>query len=325
MTTGFRVDVEAQARALVRLDRAPVSLGLYPLVHGGHDRVILTGTGPSHFAALPSSRRMVARGKPTVWIDAASLLENSELVTRDSLVIATSRSGMSAELIELVNSFDENTSPAAIVVITDDLASPLAAAADCEVLLRSQSSGSPTGFLNTLAAHDYIASMILSEDNDDVSSTAAVVAATKFPRALSKVAAGIAANLDSRVAYVGFGEHAATSLYAALLTNALTGITAEHYIGERTQNDSLQPTDADLTVLLFSGLDVINNGLSKRLASDLVAAGSTVIVVGDTEVAGATNIASPASHVSAQLAHGVVIAEHFVSRLAAEAGSTVTR
>jgi fructoselysine-6-P-deglycase FrlB-like protein len=323
-TTGFSVNAEAQAQALVRLDQAPVSMGLYPLLHAGHDRVILTGTGASHFAAMPSWRRMVARGKPTVWIDAKSLLVNPELVTRDSLVIATSRSGMSREIIALVDKFDESTGPAAIVAVTDDLASPLAAAADCEVLLRSQSSGSPTGFLNALTVHDYIASMILSEDNDDVPSTAAVVAGTTFPPALSDVAAGVAANPDSRLAYIGFGEHAATSLYAASITHATTGIAAECYIDEQIRNDSPQAADADLTALLFSGRDAVNSALSQRLASDLVAAGSTVIVVGNAEVAGALNIGSPASHLSGQVAHGVVIAEHFVSRLAAEVSSAFT-
>jgi hypothetical protein len=252
-------------------------------------------------------------------------LESPEIVTRDSLVIATSRSGTSTEVLRLVNKFDEITRPAAFVAVTDDLASPLVAAADCEVLLRSESSGSPTGFLNALAVHDYIASMILSEDNDDITSTAVVVAGTTLPPALNDVAAGIAADPGSRLAYIGFGEHAATSFYAAFLTNAAIGIAAEAYIGEQIDSDSTQSADADLTALIFSGRDIVNSALSQRLASELVAAGSTVVLIGDNEVPGALNIGSPASHVNGQVAHGVVIGEHFVSRLAVEMGSRNSR
>jgi fructoselysine-6-P-deglycase FrlB-like protein len=322
MTSAFRVDVEAQVQALLDLDQAPVSLGLYPLLHGPHDRIILTGMGSSHFAALPSWRRLASRGKPTLWIDAAKLLNNYDLITPDSLLIATSRSGVRAEVLALLKTLNETVRPAAIIAITDDLASPLAAAADSEILLRSMSLRSPNGFLNALAAHDYLASMILSEDNDDIPSTARVIAETMFPTRLREVAAGVAADPGSRLAYIGFGEHAATSFYAASLTTETAGIAAEGFIGEQSGDVLLSEADTRLTVLLFSGRDAANSALSQRLARRLVSAGSTVVVVGHADVAGSTNIARPTSHVSAQLAHGVVVAEHFVSSLTAALDET---
>jgi fructoselysine-6-P-deglycase FrlB-like protein len=322
MTSAFRVDVRAQVHALLDLDKGPVSLGLYPLLHGPHDRIILTGMGPSHFAALPSWRRLVSRGKPTVWIDAAKLLNNYDLITPNSLLIATSRSGVRAEVLALLKTIDETIRPAAIVAITDDLASPLAAAADSEILLRSISLRTPHGFLNALAAHDYLASMILSEDNDDIPATARVVAETTFPIRLSEVAAGVAANPGARLAYIGFGEHAATSFYAASLTTEATGIAAEGYIGEQSGHVLLSQADTHMTALLFSGRDAANSALSQRLAAELLSAGSTVVVVGHADVAGSTYIRAPASHVSAQLAHGVLVAEHFVSCLTAAMETT---
>jgi fructoselysine-6-P-deglycase FrlB-like protein len=319
-----RVDVWAQARALLDLDQAPVSLGLHSLVHAHHDRIILTGMGASHVAALPSWRRLVSRGRAAWWIDTASLLESPQLVTPNSLVIATSRSGMSAEVIALVEMFEQFNRPAAMVAITDNLASPLAAAADCEVLLRSESSGGPKGFLNALAAHDYVAAMILNEDNDDVASTARAVAAVKLPIALSEAAANVVAHPDSRLAYCGFGEHAVTALYAALLTNEATAITAEGFRGRQYRHGLIQSANTHLTAVLFSGRRAADNAASQGLARDLVAAGSTVIVVGDTDVAGSIYIPSPTSHSSAQVAHGVVVAEHFISSLAAEVGSAAS-
>jgi fructoselysine-6-P-deglycase FrlB-like protein len=317
-----RVNLEAQAHALRDFDQAPVSLGLYPVLHARHDRIILTGMGASHVAAFPSWRRLVSRGKAAWWIDAASLLENPQLVTSDSLVIATSRSGMCAGVAALVERFDEINRPAAVVAITDNLASPLAEAADCELLLRSQSSGNAKGFLNALAAHDYVAAMILNEDNDDPSSTARVVAATRFPIALGEIAAGVASRPKSRLAYIGFGEHTVTALYAALLTNETTSFAAEGFAGG-DYRDELMQADACLTAVLFGGRDVTDSAALRRVAGELVSAGSTVVVVGDTAVAGATQIGSFAGHVSAQVAHGVVVAEHFVSSLAAEVGSAL--
>lgn len=131
-------------------------MGLYPFVRARHDRIVLTGMGGSHFAALPSWRRLVSRGWATWWIDAGRLLESPELVTPDSLLVVTSRSGMSGEAVALVERFDEASRPAAIVAITDNLNSPLAEAADCEILLRSESSGSTKGFLKALAAHGLV-------------------------------------------------------------------------------------------------------------------------------------------------------------------------
>ncbi|WP_186296389.1 hypothetical protein [Mycobacterium tilburgii] len=42
----FRVDTRAQARSLLEFDRAPISLGLYPLLRDHYRRVIFAGTGP---------------------------------------------------------------------------------------------------------------------------------------------------------------------------------------------------------------------------------------------------------------------------------------
>ena len=313
MTAASRIDVEAQAHALLEFRHAPISLGLYPLLHDRHDRIILTGMGVSHFAALPSWRRLMSRGKETSWIDTRSLLDRPALATPDSLLIATSRSGRRPELIALMEKFNETTRPATIVAITDNPASPLTEYADCEILLRSRKCGT-RGLLNILAAHDYIASLILNEDDDDVTSTARVVAATTFPTALGGVAADVAARPNPRLVYIGFSEHATASLYAALLTNETTGVVAQGYVGEQFRHDELQRAGADLTAILFGGPDP--DAMSPGLAENLISTGATVIVVGDTDTAGSTHIRCPNGHLSARVAHGVVIADHFVSALA---------
>jgi hypothetical protein len=56
-----------------------------------------------------------------------------------------------------------------------------------------------------------------------------------------------------------------------------------------------------------------------------VAAGSTVIVVGDAGVEGTLDIRSPAVHINGQLAHAVMLVEYFVSALAAQSAPKTGR
>jgi fructoselysine-6-P-deglycase FrlB-like protein len=300
---------------LLEFHQAPISLGLYPLVRDHHPRIILTGMGASHFAALPSWRRFVAAGNAAWWIDTENLLENPQLVTSDSLLVVTSRSGSGRHVEALTDELGRTMRPAAMIAITDDPASPLAAAADCEVLLRSGASGGPTGFLNALIVHDYVASMILNEDSDDVSSTARIVATTSLPPELCEVAAGVAAQQESRLSYVGCGEHAAAALYAALLTNEATEITAEGHIAGQHRRDLVRRANNQLTAVLF-GSHGGPNAASRSLADDLMAAGSNVVVVGGADVPGSTYIPGHKGQAGAEVARNVVVIEHFVSALA---------
>jgi fructoselysine-6-P-deglycase FrlB-like protein len=312
----FRVDAAAQARSLLDFDRAPISLGLYPLVRDHHRRIVLTGTGATHAAALPSWRRLVAGGEAASWIDAENLLQNPHLVTPDSLLIVASRSGASSQICALTDRLRDTMRPAATVAITDDLTSPLAQAADCEILLRSGPSSSPMGFLNALIAHDYVASMILNEDNDDVCRLARTVATTTLPQKLQKVAVEVRGHQEPRLAYVAFGNHAAAALYAALLTNELTSIPADSHITAQHRDELLQTAHPQLTALLLGSPRDPSKDLH-TLASDLIAAGSNVVVIGAAGASCSNHIPTPAEHLGTEFARDTVVIEHFVSALAA--------
>jgi fructoselysine-6-P-deglycase FrlB-like protein len=314
--TPFYVDAAAQARSLLDFDRAPISLALYPLVRDHHRHIVLTGTGATHAAALPSWRRLVAGGKAASWIDIENLLQNPHLVTSDSLLIAASRSGAGSEILALTDRLRDTMRPAATVAITDDLTSPLAQVADCEILLRSGPSSSPKGFLNALIAHDYVASMILNEDNDDVCHLARTVATTTLPKKLQKVAAEVRGHRESRLAYVGFGNHAAAALYAALLTNELTTIPADGHIAGHHEDELLQRAHPQLTVLLFGSPRGPSEDLH-RLARDVISAGSNVIVIGAADVSDPSHIPTLTDHLGTEVARSAVVIEHFVSALAA--------
>ncbi|ORW86119.1 hypothetical protein AWC25_21590 [Mycobacterium sherrisii] len=290
---------------------------MYPLLRDHHRRVIFTGMGASHIAALRSWRRLVAAGEAAWWIDTKNLLEHPQLLTSDSMLVVTSRSGCSPQVGTLAEELGRTAVPHAVIAITDDMASPLVAVSDCEVLLRSGASASPTGFLNALIAHDYVASMILNEDNDDVADIARVVATTTLPKELRAVAASVAAQQDSRLAYVGFDQHATVALYAALLTNDATGVDAQGHIAQRELPALVRHADSQLTAVLFASSHPCDAAMS-ALADDLLAAESNVVVVGGAAVPGAIQIPSPPAHALAEVARDVVVIEQFVSQLASQ-------
>ena len=302
------------AQTLMDFDTAPVSLALYHLARMPYDRIVLTGVGKSHFSALPSWRRLIAAGKAAWWVNAGRLLDRPTLLTSGSLLIVTSQSGAGGEVVTLAEKFYETTVPAAIIAITEDRASPLAVSADCEILLRSRT-GTSDGFLNSLAAHDYLTSMLLGEPGDDVALTARIVAATSGPEVLDAVASDVVADARARLAYIGFRDHVATALYAGLLTKESTRVVAEGYLGSEFLHGPLRRADDHLTAVLFGGRQSAGDQQLQGLAARLAAAGSKVVVVGDTDVAGAIAIPVPAAHLSGQLAHGVVIANHLVEAL----------
>src|SRR4051794_4373483 len=101
-TSPFEHDIADQGEALARFAQAPVPARLATLVQREHARVVLTGMGSSHFAALPSWRRLVGAGQPVWWVDTGQLLDSPQLMTPDTLVVATSQSGASGEIVALL-------------------------------------------------------------------------------------------------------------------------------------------------------------------------------------------------------------------------------
>ena len=107
MTSGFERDIEAQATALRDFDHAPYSELLSIVLRCSYPRVVLTGMGSSHYVALPSWRRLTAAGLPVWWLDSGQLLDSPQLITDETLLIATSQSGASGEVVAVLDLLDQ--------------------------------------------------------------------------------------------------------------------------------------------------------------------------------------------------------------------------
>jgi glutamine---fructose-6-phosphate transaminase (isomerizing) len=100
-TTPFERDIREQPDALRRLAEAEPP-DLAGVTGVPWDRIVLTGMGSSHFAGLPTWRRLTALGHAAWTIDTGRLLDSPELVTPGTLLVVTSQSGASGEVVELL-------------------------------------------------------------------------------------------------------------------------------------------------------------------------------------------------------------------------------
>src|SRR5579863_5065575 len=93
----YERDIDSQPQALQDFIASPRSQEVASRPLDSYERVIVTGMGSSHSAGAGTWRSLVEAGWPAWWVDTASLLDSTNLITDDSLLIVTSQSGASGE------------------------------------------------------------------------------------------------------------------------------------------------------------------------------------------------------------------------------------
>lgn len=322
-TTPFELDVAEQPEALRRLAAAePTDLAL--LTDRRWERVVLTGMGSSHFAALATWRHLVAAGHDAWAIDTGQLLDDDALLTDATLLVVTSQSGASGEVTELLRRRSAGrVRVAAVVGITDDASSPLARAADLFVPLHSgpEATVSTKSYLNTLAVHRLLRAAFAAEDASQVRQAELLDAADAVQAVLDGVdlaesAAATAQHPARRLAYVGARDSTSTALFSALITKESAKIAAEGYTGGQFRHGPFELAGDGLTAVLFAPDPRTPDASLRRLATDLVKTGTRVIVVGDPGSDATITIALPGSTNLALAATSAVVAELFAVDLA---------
>jgi fructoselysine-6-P-deglycase FrlB-like protein len=317
--TPFQRDIDGQADALRAFAASTPAPELAELLHRRYRRIVLTGMGSSHFAAVPTWRRLVAADRQAWWVDTGQLLDTPGLVTPETLLVVTSQSGASGEVVALL---DRSAGGArAVIGVTNEPSSPLGKAADATLRLHSgtEATVSTKSYLNTLAAHDRLAALLLDQPAQDVDSAAAAIDGSTPPAGLAEVAAGFASAPDARLVFVGYADHAATALYAGLITKEAAKVPADGYIGGQFRHGPLELAGPGLTAVLFGDRTDADGALT-RLATDLLATGSTVLSVGDLGLPDVHLVGAPVGGWLARLAHGAVVAQHLAVAVASARG-----
>jgi glucosamine--fructose-6-phosphate aminotransferase (isomerizing) len=320
--TPFELDIAEQPEALRRLAAAAVP-PLRDFADSRWDRIILTGMGSSHFAGIPTWRKLTELGRPVWSIDTGQLLDTPGAVTTNTLLVVTSQSGASGEVVELLNRRKAGLiTPALLIGIGDDTSSPLAVDSDLFLPLFSGSEAtvSTKSYLNTLAVHRMLSAAFegrpLEEATSEILAAASAVEQAITSIDLADAAAAVAGHPQRRLAYVGRGDESATALFSALITKESSKVPAEGFIGGQFRHGPFELAGDGLAVVIFGMYGTEPDHSLRLLASDLVRTGSNVIIVGDDEIPGAMTVRIPGTGSLDRLAASSVAAELFAVGLA---------
>jgi glucosamine--fructose-6-phosphate aminotransferase (isomerizing) len=280
--------------------------------------------GSSHFAGLPTWQRLLALGQPAWAVDTGQLLDNPGLVDPGTLLVVTSQSGASGEVVELLaRRAERGLAPATLVGITDGLDSPLARGSDLRLPLRSgdEATVSTKSYLNTLAVHRLVQAAFGGEDLSRVRAVELPAAADAVQRVIDGVdltasAARTAEHAQRRLAYVGQAGSAGTGLFAALITKEAAKIPAEGYVGGQFRHGPFELAGNGLTAVLFAARPGGEAGSLRVLAGDLVETGTHVVVVGDPDAPADVRVDVQGTGELAFRAASSVVAELFAVDLA---------
>lgn len=322
--TPFEQDIREQPAALRRLIAAePDDSEALAALRATENRIVLTGMGSSNFVGIPTWRRLVEVGRAAWNVDAGQLLDAPGLLGRGSALVATSQSGASGEIVELLERRANHAVEVdSIVGITDGAISPLAQDSDLFLPLHSgpEATVSTKSYLNTLGVHRLLTASILGEDHeaisDELDAAADLVARTIAEVDTAEIATAVARHPLRRLAFVGRGDHAATALYSALIIKESSKVAAEGYIGGQFRHGPLELAGDGLTVVLFGSSAANPDPSLRRLAEDLVASGSRAVFVGDDFVPGAVTFPAVRGTNLQSLMVDSVVAQLFAVELA---------
>jgi len=310
----FERNIREQSDALRALLAAGTDPRLAAIVGRPWERVVLTGMGSSHFAGLSTWRTLVEAGVSAWHVDAGQLLDTPGLITPETLVIATSQSGASGEVVELIDRAAAGRLQwGALVGIAAAEESPLSNAADLFLPLRSgdEATVSTKSYLNSLAVHRRVAASFGA--GETAVETQISEAADRIEPLLTLdttlLARDALAHARPRLATVGWGDDAATALYAALIIKEASKVAIEGFVGGAFRHGPYELAGPGLTAVLFGASADDADGPLARIARDLLDSGAAVVLVGDLRVDGATTIMATVGDSLAALAAQSVVAE----------------
>jgi glucosamine--fructose-6-phosphate aminotransferase (isomerizing) len=318
----FELDMDGQAAALRAFGDGAPPADVVDAVTQPYDRIVLTGMGSSHSAALPTWRALTASGHPVWWVDTGQLLDTPQLVTPDTLLVVTSQSGASAETAALFDK-ESGVRPARVVGITNDQDSALARGSQAVLALHSgdEATVSTKSYLNSLAAHQQLLTAFDTVvASTSVSDSAKAIEHFGSPPEAASLARHLAGVDHARLAFVGTRDHAATALYAGLIVKEAAKIAAEGFIGGQFRHGPFELAGPGLTAVLLGVFADDPNPSLRQLAADLVLAGSEVLLVGDVTIPGALTVALNPVGTLTELAIGALVAQHLAVEIAKARG-----
>jgi len=313
---GYLGDILAQPAALRStfdgLRTSPELLRLCEQARQGRFRqILLTGMGSSLHVFYPLSYRLVEQGWPApVMIETSELIHYARSLLRpDTLVLACSQSGRSAETIRLLELNHQAASlipisliPISLIGITNTPGSPLAEQSAAQVFTQagSESTVSCKTYLAALLALDWLGDILLyGETGAGFSENAAL------PDQVGAYLADWRSHVDwlksalrqtRRLFLLGRGPSLAAVETGGLTTKESAHVHAEGMSSAAFRHGPLEMIGPDTSVVLFEGPPA-TRGLHQKLQQDIQRAGGQVLWIGESSTSSALRLPQAAERV----------------------------
>jgi glucosamine--fructose-6-phosphate aminotransferase (isomerizing) len=249
-------------------------------------RVLLTGMGSSFHSLHPLQLGLFEAGLSPVVIETSELVHyGANLFDEETLIIAVSQSGRSAEALRLLER--RRTSP--LLAITNTQDSPLAEACDCLLPVRA-------GIEATVSCKTYVAGLVALAWLEGVMTGGAEKNTLKaLAPASDKVAeylkhwrahtASLAETLRGtrHLFLVGRGTSLAAAGTGALIIKESAHFHAEGMSSAAFRHGPMEMLQSEMQTIVFSG-DARTRSLNEQLARDLIAHGGRCDRIGEGAV-----------------------------------------
>ncbi len=253
---------------------------------GEFRQILLTGMGSSFHVLWPLHLDLLRHGLPSLMVETSELVHYlKELISPQTLIVAVSQSGQSAEIIHLIKL---NRGRATLIAVTNTAGSPLATRAHATVMTFAgpEFSVSCKTYLTALLALEWLSGVLCGRD---------LHRARLQLKTASSAVAGYLAHWKNHVTLlmkrlrqanhlflVGRGESQAAAGVGALIIKEATHVHAEGMSSAAFRHGPLEFATGEVFVLVFAGAPP-TRALNHRLCQDILKRGGQSCLV--TELA----------------------------------------
>jgi len=281
--TPYLQDIASQPGALRALagHARTVAAAVGRLRSEAQRRIVLTGMGASHHATYPAYLRLAAAGQAVWHVETSELVHHLDALVEDgTLLVCTSQSGRSAEIVALLERLETTGRRPRLAAIVNDGDSPLANHADVAIDLHAgveHAVGTRT-FSNTVVAANWLAAGLTGApvEPDAVVAQADALEAwlADLDAHLDAVRSAMPGELPRSAVLVGRGPSLAVARGGALVVKEAAKVHAEGMSGGQFRHGPIELAEPSLLAIVLDGPPETAD-LARRLAHDLAAAGAT--------------------------------------------------
>ena len=234
--------------------------------------VVLTGMGSSFHALNPLLLQLTSAGHSVILVETSEFIHyRRQLLDPDSLIVAVSQSGRSAEMIRLLK---ENRHRAPLIAVTNTADSPLARHSNAVILTRAgeEYSVSCKTYVCALLALKFLGDQLCNIPSSRTRKelNAVLPAAThylaRWKRHVESMLPGLAG--IRQLFLVGRGPSLAAVGTGALIVKESTQFPAEGLSSAAFRHGPFEMVGPETFVLIFAG-EATTRELNKRLLADI--------------------------------------------------------